>query len=66
MQPSVFLSHNHKDKAFVRKLARDIDAHGIKVWIDEAEMKIGDSLVQKISGKVGTGTDFWVRKIGQE
>ncbi len=48
MQTSVFLSHNHKDKDFVRKLARDIDAHGIKVWIDEAEMKIGDSLVQKI------------------
>ncbi|WP_417661034.1 toll/interleukin-1 receptor domain-containing protein [Pseudomonas sp.] len=48
MRTSVFLSHNHKDKDFVRKLARDIDAHGIKVWIDEAEMKIGDSLVQKI------------------
>ncbi len=48
MQTSVFLSHNHKDKDFVRKLARDIDSHGIKVWIDEAEMKIGDSLVQKI------------------
>lgn len=48
MTASVFLSHNHKDKDFVRKLARDIDSHGIKVWIDEAEMKIGDSLVQKI------------------
>lgn len=48
MQTSVFLSHNHKDKDFVRKLARDIDSHGIKVWIDEAEMKIGDSLIQKI------------------
>jgi hypothetical protein len=48
MQASVFLSHNHKDKDFVRKLAGDIDAHGVKVWIDEAEMKIGDSLVQKI------------------
>lgn len=48
MKTSVFLSHNHNDKDFVRKLARDIDSHGIKVWIDEAEMKIGDSLVQKI------------------
>ncbi len=48
MQTSVFLSHNHKDKYFVRKLARDIDSHGIKVWIDEAEMKVGDSLIQKI------------------
>lgn len=48
MRTSVFLSHNHKDKNFVRKLAKDIDAHNIKVWIDEAEMNIGDSLVQKI------------------
>lgn len=46
--PSIFLSHNHKDKVFVRKLATDLDAHGIKYWFDEAEMKIGDSLIQKI------------------
>lgn len=48
MNTSVFLSHNHKDKEFVRRLARDIECHGIRVWIDEAEMNIGDSLVQKI------------------
>lgn len=48
MGTSVFLSHNHKDKNFVRRLAIDIESHGIRVWLDEAEMKIGDSLVQKI------------------
>lgn len=48
MGTSVFLSHNHKDKDFVRRLAIDIESHGIRVWLDEAEMKIGDSLVQKI------------------
>ncbi|MEC8325515.1 MAG: toll/interleukin-1 receptor domain-containing protein [Pseudomonadota bacterium] len=48
MNTSVFLSHNHKDKEFVRRLARDIECHGIRVWIDDAEMNIGDSLVQKI------------------
>jgi len=48
MTVSVFLSHNHKDKAFVRKLAADLDAHGVRYWLDEAEMKIGDSLIQKI------------------
>ncbi|MGN2431056.1 toll/interleukin-1 receptor domain-containing protein [Pseudomonas syringae] len=45
---SVFLSHNHNDKQFVRKLAKDLDAHGVRVWLDEAEMKIGDSLIAKI------------------
>ncbi len=48
MSTSVFLSHNHKDKEFVRRLATDIESHGIRVWFDEAEMKIGDSLIQKI------------------
>lgn len=48
MNISIFLSHNHKDKMFVRKLATDLDAHGIKYWLDEAEMKIGDSLIKKI------------------
>ncbi|SER18904.1 toll/interleukin-1 receptor domain-containing protein [Giesbergeria anulus] len=48
MTISVFLSHNHRDKEFVRKLAADLDAHGVKYWLDEAEMKIGDSLIQKI------------------
>lgn len=48
MSISVFLSHNHKDKDFVRRLASDIESHGIRVWLDEAEMNIGDSLIQKI------------------
>jgi hypothetical protein len=41
---SIFLSHNNKDKIFTRKLARDLKYAGIKVWLDEAELKIGDSL----------------------
>jgi len=48
MITSVFLSHNHSDKPFVRKLARDLEGHHVKCWLDEAEMKIGDSLIQKI------------------
>ncbi|WKN43259.1 toll/interleukin-1 receptor domain-containing protein [Tunicatimonas pelagia] len=48
MTVSVFLSHSHSDKHFVRKLARDLDSHGVRCWLDEAEMKIGDSLMQKI------------------
>lgn len=52
MSVSIFLSHNHKDKIFVRKLASDLDAHGIRYWLDEAEMKIGDSLIQKIRGGI--------------
>ena len=48
MLTSVFLSHNHADKPFVRKLARDLENHDVKCWLDEAEMKVGDSLINKI------------------
>lgn len=48
MTVSVFLSHNTKDKPFVRKLAKDLDSHGVKYWLDEAEIKIGESLIEKI------------------
>ncbi|MDR4504102.1 MAG: SUMF1/EgtB/PvdO family nonheme iron enzyme [Candidatus Scalindua sp.] len=46
---SIFLSHSHADKPFVRKLASDLTENGVKVWLDEAEMLIGDSLIEKIS-----------------
>lgn len=48
MSPSVFLSHNHADKSFVRRLAVDLDNQGIRYWLDEAEIKVGESLIEKI------------------
>jgi len=48
MIPSVFLSHNHADKPFVRRLATDLDNQGIPYWLDEAEIKVGESLIEKI------------------
>ena len=45
---SIFLSHNSKDKPFVRKLANDLRRQGFYVWVDEAEIKLGDSLIEKI------------------
>lgn len=48
MSISIFLSHNHEDKPFVRELARDLGNHNINYWLDEAEIKIGESLIEKI------------------
>lgn len=48
MSVSVFLSHTAADKPFVRKLARDLDNHGVKYWLDEAEIKVGEFLIEKI------------------
>ncbi|WP_223121856.1 toll/interleukin-1 receptor domain-containing protein [Pseudomonas nitroreducens] len=46
----IFLSHTGKDKPFVRQLRKDLMASGVtRVWVDEAEIEIGDSLIDKIT-----------------
>lgn len=45
---SIFLSHSHADKSFVDKIASDLRKGGYYVWTDDAEIKIGDSLIDKI------------------
>lgn len=45
----IFLSHTGVDKPFVRRLRSDLLAHGVpRIWLDEAEIDIGDSLIAKI------------------
>lgn len=45
----VFISHASEDKdAVVRPLADALVGHGLAVWYDEFELRIGDSLRQKI------------------
>ena len=48
-QYDVFISHASEDKeAVVRPLAVALQDKGVRVWYDEFEMKIGDSLRRKI------------------
>ena len=49
MQPRVFISYTHKDSWFVDELAANLDASGIDVWIDKWEIKIGDSITERIN-----------------
>lgn len=47
--PKVFLSHASEDKErFVVGFARQLRESGVDVWLDQWEMKPGDSLVDKI------------------
>jgi len=50
--PSIFLSHSWKDKFFARKLAEKLTGYGVKIWIDEAEIRVGDSLLEKIASAI--------------
>lgn len=44
-----FLSHSSVDKPFVRQLASDLKASGVQVWLDEQNIKVGESIPEKIS-----------------
>jgi CxxC motif-containing protein len=45
----VFLSHSSIDKPFIRQLAADLTKENILVWLDEQQIKVGDSINDKIS-----------------
>lgn len=46
----VFISHATEDKELVAvPLAKELSKYPIKVWIDNQELKIGDSLLEKIN-----------------
>jgi hypothetical protein len=49
----VFLCHSSKDKPFVRTLASRLRTYGVRVWLDEAEIRLGDSL----TGRIGSALD---------
>ena len=44
----VFISYSYRDKAIAHRIAEDLSTRDIPVWIDEREIKIGESIVQKI------------------
>lgn len=47
--PKVFVSHASEDKSrFVVDFARSLRENGVDAWLDQWEMKPGDSLVDKI------------------
>lgn len=56
--PKIFLSHSSRDKFFVRRLAESLQANGVQIWLDEAEINVGDSLTDKI-GRAIDETDFF-------
>ena len=45
----IFICHSSKDKKFVEKLSMDLLNSGVDVWFDKWEIKVGDSIIQKIN-----------------
>ena len=45
----IFISHSHKDKIFARRFASDLEASGISCWVDDFEIKLGESIIDRIA-----------------
>lgn len=45
----VFLSHSSRDKAVVRELAQRLKGDGVRVWFDEWEIGVGQSIPVRIN-----------------
>ena len=46
---SVFICHASEDKPFARAIAGELRSDGAAIWLDELEIRVGDSIVQKVS-----------------
>ncbi len=64
LEDSVFISYAHEDKPLARALAGALQARGVQVWIDEGEMQIGDSLIEKISTAIA-GVDYFLALVSE-
>ncbi len=45
---SCFISYNHRDRSFARRLHDQLQARGIRCWLDEKKMLPGDDIYTKI------------------
>lgn len=43
-KPVVFISHSSKDKEFAVRLASELRARGLDIWIDHEQIKFGESI----------------------
>lgn len=48
-QPSIFVSYAHEDALLAQELALSMQEQGARVWIDQGELLVGDSLIDRIS-----------------
>lgn len=58
MQKKAFISYSTKDREFVEKLANDLSNEKFQLFFDKWEIKVGDSIVEKINDALEEMKDF--------
>jgi hypothetical protein len=56
---SIFISYAHADQQLARALCEGLKAHGHRVWIDDHELRVGDSLIERIATAIAD-IDFFL------
>lgn len=56
--PKAFICHSSEDHELVLRLGNDLRSNGIDTWVDEWEIKPGDSLRRKIDEGIGNADYF--------
>lgn len=57
---TVFISHSSADKPFVRRLKDALESKGLTTWLDEAEIRVGESIPKKIASAIAASEIFCI------
>lgn len=63
-RPGVFISYSHHDQEFVLALVAALKTQGVRVWIDQLELDIGDSLIGRLTEAI-VEEDFVVAVVSE-
>ena len=56
----VFISHSSQDKRFVRTLKSDLKENSLDIWLDEDQLDLGDSLIDKLELALEESSHFLI------
>ena len=56
----VFISYSHRDRAFIDRLASDLQVAGFGIWIDLLEVQVGESLSEEIFRGINQADCFFI------
>jgi hypothetical protein len=54
----VFISHSSNDRKFAARLKESLMAARVDVWLDEIQLRVGDSIVEKVSKGIDSSDYF--------
>jgi TPR repeat protein len=61
---TAFISYAHADRAVAHEIAFGLQKRGCDVWIDEGELSVGDSLIERLAGAISE-VDFVIALVSR-